>query len=112
MPFYYEQKTKKNFLTIVRSIFEHCSDIWKPKSTKQIASFVAIQKKAIKWINGRRFYHYSDLEYLNKQKELNILPIKFKFVPNDLIMCYKIVNLLVHIKLTEHFTFVEAEHCG
>ena len=89
------------------SIFEHCSIIWRPKSTNQIASFDAIQKK--KWINGRRFDHYSDIEYFNKQKELNILPMKFKFVLNDLIMYYKIINLLVHIKLPEHFTFVEAE---
>ena len=36
--------------------------------------------------------------------------MKFKFVLNDLIMCYKIVNLLVHIRQPEHFTFVEAEH--
>ena len=62
-----------------------------------------------KWINGRRFNHYSDLEYYNKQKELNILPMKLKFVLNDLIMYYKSFNLLVHIKLPEHFTFVEAE---
>ena len=64
----------------------------------------AIQKKAMKWINGRRFDHYSDLEYFNKQKELSL-----KFVLNYLIMYYKIINLLVHIKLPEHFTFVEAE---
>ena len=66
------------------------------------------RKKAIKWINGRRFDHYSDIEYF-KQKELNILPIKFKFVLNDILMYYKIINLLVDIKLPEHFTFVEAE---
>ena len=66
------------------------------------------RKKAIKWINGRRFDHYSDIEYF-KQKELNILPIKFKFVLNDILMYYKIINLLVHIKLPEHFTFIEAE---
>ena len=35
--------------------------------------------------------------------------MKFKFVLNDLIMYFKIINLLVHIKLLEHFTFVEAE---
>ena len=74
------KKQKRTFyLTIVRSIFEHCSIIWRPQSTNQIASFDAIQKKAIKWINVRRFDHYSDLEYLNKQKELNILPMNFKY---------------------------------
>ena len=65
------KKPKRTFyLTIVRSIFEHCSIIWRPNSTNQIASFDAMQKKAIKWINGRRFDHYSHLEYSNKQKEL------------------------------------------
>ena len=90
-------------------LFELYSIIWRPKSTNQIASFDAIQKKAIKWINGRRFSHYSDLEYFNKQKVLHILSMKFKFVLNDLIMYYKIINLLIHIKLPEHFTFVEDE---
>ena len=28
---------------------------------------------------GQRFEHYSKIEYFNKQKELNILPIKMKF---------------------------------
>ena len=32
MPFYYEQKITF-YLTIMRSIFEHCSIIWRPKST-------------------------------------------------------------------------------
>ena len=59
--------------------------------------------------NGRRFDQYSDIIYFNEQKELNILPMKFKFVLNDLIMYYKIINLLDHIKLPEHFTFLEAE---
>ena len=41
----------------------------------QFASDDAIQKKAIKWINGGRFDHYSDLKYLNKQTELKMLHI-------------------------------------
>ena len=53
------KKQKRTFyLTIVRSIFELFSIIWRPTSTNQIASFDAIQKKAIKWINGRRLDHY------------------------------------------------------
>ena len=35
--------------------------------------------------------------------------MKFKFVLNDLTMYYKIINLLVHIKLPEYFTFVDPE---
>ena len=46
---------------------------------------------------------------LYKQKELDITPMTFKFVLHDLISYYKIINLFAHIKLPEHFTFVEAE---
>ena len=35
--------------------------------------------------------------------------MKFKCVLNDLVMYYKIINLLVHIKLPENFAFVEAQ---
>ena len=105
-----DKRQKRTFyLTIVRSIFEHCSVIWRPKSNNQIAKFDAIQKRAVKWITGHCFEHYSDSEYLNKQKELNILPIKMKFHQNDLLLLYKIINSLVSIKLTEHYTFNNGE---
>ena len=71
--------------------------------------FDAIQKRAVKWINGCRYDHYSDLVYYEKQKELNILPIKFNFMLNDLILLYKIIHSLVIIKLPDHFTFLRAD---
>ena len=84
----------------MRSIFEHCSIIWRRKSTNQIASFDEIQKKANKWINGRRFDHYSDLEYFNKLKELNILPMKFKFVLNDLMKLLTYLFILGYLSIS------------
>ena len=42
------KKQKKTFyLTIVRSIFEHCSIIWRPRSSNQIFKFDAIQKRQL-----------------------------------------------------------------
>ena len=67
------------YLTLIRSIFEHCSIIWRPLSSNQISKFQVIQKRAIKWIIGQRFDHLSDLELYEKAKELNILPLKLKF---------------------------------
>ena len=56
------KKQKRTFyLTIVRSIFEHCPIIWRPKSTNQIAFFDAIQKKAIGWINGGGGFNHKEL---------------------------------------------------
>ena len=68
--------------------------IWHPMSSNQMYKFDPIQKKAVKWINGEQFTHYTDLEYLSKLKELSILPIKLKFALNDIILFYKIINYL------------------
>ena len=56
------------YLTLIRSIFEHCSIIWRPLSSNQISKFQVIQKRAIKWIIGQRFDHLSDLELYDKEK--------------------------------------------
>ena len=93
------------YLTIVRSIFEHCSIIWRPLSPNQLSKFDAVQKKAVKWINGQQFDHYPEIEYFKKQKELNILPVKFKFVLNDLVLLYKIINCYIPIVLPDHFSY-------
>ena len=96
--FIVNKKQKRAFyLTMVRSIFEHCSIIWHPISSNQISEFEAIQKRAIKWIDGRMFDHYSDEQYLEKLKEFDILPLKFKFIFTDLILFYKIMHAIVDI---------------
>ena len=63
----------------------------------------------LKWIYGRKFDHYKDNEFFDKQKELDILPIKFKFFFNDLALFYKILNSLVSIKLPGHFIILQGD---
>lgn len=105
------KKQKRSFyFSIVRSLFEHCSIIWRPISENQISKFELIQKRAIKWINGSRFDHYNEFEYFELRKKLDILPIKFKFALNDLNLFYKILNSLVPIKLPEHFKVLKPDH--
>lgn len=87
------------YLSLVRSIFEHCSTIWSPQNSTHINKFVAIQKRAVKWIYGEQFVSYDRDTFINKQKDLDILPIKLKFIFNDILMFYKIVNSLVPINL-------------
>ena len=68
------KKQKRAFyLTVVRSMFEHSSVIWHPVSKNKLYKFESIQKKAVKWINGQPFDHYSDIEYADKLKEVGIL---------------------------------------
>ena len=48
------------------------------------------RKRAVKWINNETYCRYSVKEYFSKLKALNILPIDYKFLLNDLIMFHKI----------------------
>ena len=80
------------YLSLVRSLFEHCSQIWCPTNPTQVAKFVKIQKRAIKWIFNEPYCRYSEKEYLGKLKELNILPMDYKFQLNDLIIFHKIFH--------------------
>ena len=68
---------------------------------------MAVQKRDVKWVYGRCFDHYSDNEYSNRQKEVNILPMNLKFYFNDVVLFYKILYSLVSMKLPKKFTIVK-----
>ena len=105
-----DKRQKRSFyLALVRSIFEHCSVIWSPQYSTHIEQFAAIQKRAVKWIMGEPFASYNDEVFAAKQRELNILPIMLKFIYNDLILFYKIVNGVVPISLPNYITVCEPE---
>ena len=98
------------YLTIVRSLFDHCSIIWYPHRSTHLRKLEVIQKRAIKWINGESFTTYSDNVFLEKQKALEILPIRLKFIHNTLTLFYRIVNSFVKITLPDYITVVRPEH--
>ncbi|KAL5270218.1 hypothetical protein ACHWQZ_G001079 [Mnemiopsis leidyi] len=87
------------YLAIVRSLFEHCSPVWSPQYVSHLSKFENVQRRAVKWINGVPFCSYSDEKYAEELRKLKILPMKLKFLSNDLILFYKIVNQMVPIKL-------------
>ena len=93
------QSRKVLYLSLVRSLYEHCSPIWRPTNPTQLGKFEKIQKRAIKWVNNESYCRYSAQEYFSKLKALNILPMGYKFQFNDLIMFHKIFyNLsVVHL---------------
>ncbi len=103
-------RQKRSFyLAIVRSLFEHCSTVWSPQYASHLYKFEAIQRRAIKWINGEPFCSYSDEKYAEELRKLKILPLKLKFIHNDLVLFYKIVNQLVPIEFPDHISVVTAE---
>ena len=98
---HYVHNTKKRrilYLTLVRSIFNHCSHIWKPVDSA-ILQFEALQKRCIKWIFKESYMPYNDREYFSKLQELVILLIDYYFLKVDLLLFYKIIHELVPIKL-------------
>ena len=97
------------YLTIVRSIFEYGSIIGSPQASTYLTQFENIQKRTIKWINGESFVSYNDFEFFEKQKDLQILPIRLKFIHNSIMLFYKIVNDLVAISLPEYITAARPE---
>ena len=83
-------RRKVLYLTLIRSLFEHCSNIWGPTNNAQLTGFTKIQKRAVKWILNEPFVSYNDREYLNKMKSLDVLPMKYKFQLNDMVLFHKI----------------------
>ena len=90
------------YLALVRSIFEHCSPIWHPHHTTHLEMFDKLQRRAVKWILGEPLASYSDVEFLRKQNNLDLLPMKSKFVLTDLVLFHRIVYNSVNIDMPEY----------
>ena len=78
------------YLAIVRSLFEHCVQIWRPTSDSGILKLERIQKRAVKWILSEVEHSYNDVEYFARLKNLELLPFKYKFIFSDLLLFHEI----------------------
>ena len=58
------------YLAIVRSLFEHCVQIWRPISECGILKLERIQKRAVKWILSEVEHSYNNVEYVERLKNL------------------------------------------
>ena len=92
------------YLTLVRSQFEHCSIIWRPVTKTQINCLEGLQKRAIKWILHEEYMSYSQFTYIQKCRQLKIMPIEDRFDFLDLIFFFKIVKGLVPVTLPAYLT--------
>ena len=91
------------YLTLVRSLFEHASIVWRPVTLNRILLFERLQKNSIKWILNEQFLSYADNEtYISKCKQLNILPIYKRFELNDLVFFHKIVHEHLPLKMPHY----------
>ena len=88
-------KRKTLFVSLVRSLYEHCSQVWRPLSETSIDKFEKMQKRAVKWIFNESECSYDMTTYLTKLRDLDILPLSAKFNYNDLKMFHKIFYRLL-----------------
>ena len=102
-------KRRVLYLTMVRSIFEHCPVIWQPSSKTVISRLESLQKRAIKWINQDISPSYSSNEQLYHIhcKHLNILPVQYRFVYHDLKLFHLIIHNFSCIKLPAYMHFFQ-----
>ena len=97
------------YLSLIRSIFEHCCQVWAPYNLKSLNAFDLVQKRAVKWILKESYKSYTDNEYLRKQWSLDLLPMKYKFIFSDLTLFYKIVHNIVNISLPNYVSRIEPQ---
>ena len=87
-----DQKQKRTlFLAIVQSQLNHCCVVWRPANDSKIDRLECVKKKAVKWILNDQYHHYNDWEYTCRLRDLDLLPIKYILIINDLIIfhdCY------------------------
>ncbi|MCP4491633.1 MAG: hypothetical protein GY820_30650, partial [Gammaproteobacteria bacterium] len=92
------------YLALIRSIFEHCSIVWRPTTVALNDRVESIQRKAVKWILGEQDHHYNDFEYLSRLKNLDLMPMEYKFRYTDLVLFHNIYNGQSVIKLPDYLT--------
>ena len=96
------------YLTLIRSQFEHCSPVWRPTGKTITDKFESFQKSCIKWIlSEENLNYYSYSNYINKCRQVNILPVSAKFDLNDLILFYKVIYQMIPLNLPDYLTLFD-----
>ena len=93
------------YLTLVRSQFEHCSQIWHPNNVTLNEKFESIQKKCLKWVLFEEELSYSCKDvYLRICMQVKILPLAKRFIFNDIILFHKIFNNLMPVQMPDYLS--------
>ena len=94
---------KQLYISLVRSLFEHCGEIWGPiNNCSQLNRLESIQRRAVKWILGESHLKYSVYEYHLRLMKLELLPLPDFFAVKKLKLFYLIVNDLSPLKLPSY----------
>ena len=93
------------YLSLVRSQFEHCSQIWRPTNITMMQRFESFQKRCIKWILSEEYLRYNtNAVYVQKCRLVNLLPMRSIFILNELVLFHKILYELIPVKLPNYLS--------
>ena len=68
--------------------------------------FESFQKYCVRWILSEEFLRYNTYEtYIQKCREVKLLPLSSLFAFNDIILFHKIIYELIPIKLPNYLSF-------
>ena len=95
-------KKRTLYLSLIRSLLEHGSVIWASTTQSSNVGFEALQKRCVKWILNEQFTSYSQYEYIMKLKDIDLLPVEYKFALTDLIVFHKIVHHALPINVPDY----------
>jgi hypothetical protein len=95
------------YLSLIRSQFEHCSQIWRPINKTMLSKFENFQKKCIKWILNEEPLHYNCDTYLIKCRQARLLTLEKRFDFNDLVLFYKVCNKLIPLNFPPYLNFFD-----
>ena len=98
------------YITLVRSLLEHCGEIWGPKAVVAHKSFEPIQKRAVKWILFESYCKYHESDYMNRFKQLDLLPIQFYFQLKKLKLFHKVRAGSTVISIPEYIVQHRSSH--
>ena len=94
------KKRRTLYLTLVRSLFNHCSQIWRPTGPA-VAPFENFQKR---WVLRESYTAYTEADYLKKLDNLKILLFEYYFLINDLIVFHKVIHNSIPASLPQKVT--------
>ena len=106
------KQRKAFYLAIVRSQFEHCVQVWRPSSDSLNNKLERIQRRAVKWILSEQGHSYNDYEYLMRLRDLDLLPLKERFLTSDLLLFYDAYNDMSCVKLPSYVKHLSQNERG
>ena len=97
-------KRRVLYSTMVRSLFEHYPVIWRPSSDSAVNKLDNIQKRALKWINQDSS---NNMLYFAHCKQIDILPVQYRFDFHDLKLPHQIAYNFSCIYLPAYLHFYD-----